>query len=132
MTQEGGTCFAAVEEVFNIETKKWEHEYTFGCLPGDEGTLMQCKSYVSPHARGKAITCCNYTDLCNKMLTPKLEVRSTTPTPGMSYDDSIHYIALIISVTVCLVAFSVIVAYYYLRYKKREEMRNLNLSQTNR
>lgn len=132
MTQEGGTCFAAVEGVYNSETEKWEEEYSFGCLAGDESALMQCKSYVSQNAEGKAITCCNYTDLCNRVQTPKFEIRSTTPSPGMSYDDSIHYIALIISVTVCLVAFSVIVAYYYLRYKKREEMRNLNLGQANR
>ncbi|KAK6629834.1 hypothetical protein RUM43_003654 [Polyplax serrata] len=130
--QEGGTCFTAIEEVFNTETNKWEPDVTYGCFPGDERGLMQCKSYMIPHAKEKAIKCCNYTDYCNRALTPKLEIRSTTPSPGMSYDDSIHYIALIISVTVCLIAFLVIVAYYYLRYKKREDMRLFNLSQANR
>lgn len=134
VTQEGGTCFAAIEEFFNVETDEVELERTYGCLAGGGvglGTL-QCEGNMVPHAIRKAIKCCNYTDYCNRYLTPELQVRNTTPPPGMSYDDSIHYIALIISVTVCLIAFLVIVAYYYLRYKKREDMRLLNLSQAKR
>lgn len=130
-TPEGGTCFSAVEGIYNPDTGLLEPEYTFGCLSGDEGGLMQCRSSLS-HPRGKAILCCDYMDLCNRVLKPPLETRTSTPPPGLSYDDSIHYIALIISVTVCLVAFLVIVAYYYLRYKKREDMRLLSLSQASR
>lgn len=123
-------CFAAVEEVYNPDTRMLESEFTYGCLPGDERGLMQCRTPT--YSRGKAISCCDFMDACNRVLTPYVEMRSSTPSPGISYDDSIHYIAGIISVTVCLVAFLVIVAYYYLRYKKREDLRLLSLSQANR
>jgi len=125
---QGGKCFTSTEGIYNPDTGQMELEYTYGCFPGDERGLMQCRS--SNHPGGKAILCCDYMDMCNKALTPQYKPVTTTPPPGMSYDDSIHYIALIISITVCLIAFLVIVAYYYLRYKKREDIRLLSLSQS--
>lgn len=120
-------CFASVESVYNPETKLMEPEYSYGCLPGDERGTMQCRGQS-----GKSVQCCNYMDLCNNLLKPEIDTRPSTPSPGMTYDESIHYIALIISLTVCFVALLVIVAYYYLRYKKREDMRLLSLSRASR
>ena len=34
-------CFAAVEEVFDADTNSFEKEFSYGCLPPEEATLMQ-------------------------------------------------------------------------------------------
>ncbi|KAJ4438637.1 hypothetical protein ANN_14584, partial [Periplaneta americana] len=130
--QPGSQCFSAVEEVFNPETGLLEEERTFGCLPPDESGFMQCKGHLVPHMHGKSILCCNYTNFCNKFLRPDPVRGSTTPRPSLGYDESIPYIALIISITVCLIAFLIIVACVYLRYKKREDRRQMYLVQAAR
>ncbi|KAG8242812.1 hypothetical protein J6590_057910 [Homalodisca vitripennis] len=92
-----------------------------------------CKGSLVPHQNSKAIQCCNFTDLCNKELRPMYSPR---PTESSSLDPSlteaIPYIALIISVTVCFIAFLVIITCVYLRYKKKEESRQMYLMQGSR
>ncbi|XP_067011248.1 bone morphogenetic protein receptor type-1B isoform X2 [Anabrus simplex] len=89
---------------------------------------MQCKGHLVPHRQGKSILCCNNTDLCNKHLNPNYIVRST-PRPSLGYDDTIPTIALIVSITVCLIVFLLIVTFVYLRFKRREDRRRLCLMQ---
>ncbi|XP_046990515.1 bone morphogenetic protein receptor type-1B [Schistocerca americana] len=117
----GGQCFAAIEEA-PMKDGTWELIHTYGCL-APEGVLMQCKGNLVPHKIARSILCCNDTDYCNKNLEPKIENRVTTPKPGFGYDESIPYIALIVSITICLIIFLVIIACVYLRYKKREDRR---------
>ncbi|CAG2064067.1 unnamed protein product, partial [Timema podura] len=112
--QPGSHCFSAVEEVINSETGMIEIERTYGCLPPDERGFMQCKGHLVPHLTGRSIQCCNNTDLCNKFLTPRITFRST-PAPDIVIYDDIPFIALILSLTICLIAFIVALAYFYLK-----------------
>ncbi|XP_044738565.1 bone morphogenetic protein receptor type-1B isoform X2 [Chrysoperla carnea] len=111
-------CFSSIEEVVDRETGAREVERSFGCLPPDESGLMQCRGDMS----GKSIKCCDSQDYCNRAILP--ELKTTTPMPGtLNYDESILYTALIISLTICITVFLIIIAFMYLRYKKREDMR---------
>lgn len=76
-----------------------------------------------PHFKGKSIECCDNEDLCNRELSPSYPIRTTTPSPATIYDESVHYIALIVSLTICLTVFLVIVTFVYIRYRKREDQR---------
>uniref|UniRef100_A0A1B6KQH1 receptor protein serine/threonine kinase n=1 Tax=Graphocephala atropunctata TaxID=36148 RepID=A0A1B6KQH1_9HEMI len=133
LAKPGSQCFSAVEEFYNYETSQWEPERTFGCLPPDEQGLMQCKGNLVPHQFSKAIQCCNFTDLCNKELRPAYTPRPTESSPlDPSLTETIPLIALIISITVCLIACLIIVTCVYLRYKKKEESRQMYLMQGSR
>lgn len=124
----GSQCFAAVEEVYNHETNTWESERSYGCLPPDERGFMQCKGQLVPHHVGRSIECCNGTDLCNQYLTPMYRPRPTlAPAPPITLHDAMPYIALLVSFTVCIVVFLIIIACFYLRYKKKEESGKLYL-----
>nr|CAD7431591.1 unnamed protein product [Timema monikensis] len=61
-----------------------------------------CKGHLVPHLTGRSIQCCNNTDLCNKFLTPRITFRST-PAPDIVIYDDIPFIALILSLTICLI-----------------------------
>lgn len=77
-----------------------------------------------PHLRGKSIACCDSYDQCNKDLKPHIEERTTTPVPSiLDTTDSVPYIVLLASVTVCITVFLLIIACVYLRYRRREEQR---------
>lgn len=69
-----------------------------------------------PHQISKAILCCDYTDLCNKELRPAYLPRPTEAPIDPSLTEAIPYIALLISITVCLIAFLIVVACVYIRY----------------
>ncbi|XP_013778644.1 bone morphogenetic protein receptor type-1B-like isoform X1 [Limulus polyphemus] len=124
VAREGGRCFSAVEEV-EADDGQLEAERTYGCLPPDERGFIQCKGNLVPHLVPKSIECCDETDMCNKALNPKYTVRLPTQSPGefSTFDDSIHQIALLISVTVCFIFLIVFVLVAYIRCKKREERR---------
>uniref|UniRef100_A0A1B6BX14 receptor protein serine/threonine kinase n=1 Tax=Clastoptera arizonana TaxID=38151 RepID=A0A1B6BX14_9HEMI len=126
LAKPGSQCFSAIVEVYNQENGLYEPEISYGCLPPEEQALMQCKGHLVPHQRGKSIQCCNYTDLCNKLIIPTYQPR-TTMSPPLSLEETIPYIALLISVTICLIVFLIIVTFVYLRYKKREESRQMYL-----
>ncbi|XP_063244394.1 bone morphogenetic protein receptor type-1B [Bacillus rossius redtenbacheri] len=125
--QPGSQCFSAVKEVVNEETGMREIQQTYGCLPPHESGFMQCKGQKVPHQTGRAILCCDDADLCNKYLIPKIVYRSTTPRPDAGYDETIPYIALIISITVCLMALFGVLTFFYLKFKKREDSRKMCL-----
>ncbi|GLH09114.1 Receptor protein serine/threonine kinase [Gryllus bimaculatus] len=125
--QPGSQCFSAVEQVPNPDTRGYELVRTFGCLPPDEQGFMQCKGHLVPHKESKSIQCCNDIDLCNRNLMPILP---STPRPVTQYDDTVPYIVLIVSVTICLLLFLIIVTFVYLRYKKKEDQRRQCLLQS--
>ena len=70
----------------------------------------------------RSISCCRDYDLCNKELTP---VYAATPETGeeggSALDASVYHVALLVSLTVCLVIFILLVTFAYLRYKQRED-----------
>jgi bone morphogenetic protein receptor type-1B len=118
----GAHCFSAVEEVLDPETDSLVPERTYGCLPPDETGLMQCKGHLVPHFYPRSISCCSDYDLCNKDLVP---LYSPTPAEGAgedgALDPSVYHVALLVSLTVCLVVFILLVTFAYLRYKQRED-----------
>ena len=60
---------------------------TYGCLPPEEQTTMQCKTPDHIHTRQLSIECCNK-DLCNDVLQPKLP---TTAPPTTSESFSLNF-----------------------------------------
>jgi len=96
-------------------------EHTFGCLPPDESSTLQCRGNLVPHANPSNISCCWDGDLCNKVLRPMYN-----PLPPGSEDESGSFsensimshetsIALLVSLTVCMVILIIIVAFVYLK-----------------
>ncbi|XP_028156480.1 bone morphogenetic protein receptor type-1B isoform X1 [Ostrinia furnacalis] len=81
LTQPGGYCFVAVEEVLD-ENGYIVLDRSAGCLPPDESGFMQCKSAQVPHQHPKGIECCSDRDLCNQRLSPLL------PAPPAGPDDA--------------------------------------------
>lgn len=120
----GAPCFAAVEEVQDPVTHEFVPERTYGCLPADEQGLMQCKGHLVPHFQPRTIECCSDRDLCNQALVPMY-----TPTPDIedtvmdTLDPSVYHVALLVSLTICLVIFILLVTFAYIRYKHREDRR---------
>ena len=82
-----------------------------------EISIVQCKGHLVPHLVPKSIACCHNADLCNKLLSPMYEIRSTTPNPngGFGSEGNIHYLALLISVVACLIILIVMVTYAYIQ-----------------
>jgi len=122
----GAPCFAAVEEVLDPSTDTLVPERTYGCLPPDEKGLMQCKGHLVPHFDPRNILCCSSSSLCNKELSPTYEPRheavEVMPVGG-PLDPSVYHVALLVSLTICLVIFILLVTFAYLRYKHREDRR---------
>jgi len=123
----GAPCFAAVEEVLDPETDSLVPERTFGCLPADEKGLMQCKGHLVPHFYPRSIACCASGDLCNKELAPVYEPSQEEEggEGGLDplLDPSVYHLALLVSLTVCLVLFILLLTFAYLRFKQREDRR---------
>jgi len=129
----GAPCFAAVEEVLDPETGLLVPERTYGCLPAEEGGLLQCKGHLVPHFDPRNIACCASHDLCNKELAPQYEatVDSSTAAAGPELvDPSVYHVALLVSLTVCLVVFILLVTFAYLRYKHREDRRQRYMAES--
>ncbi|ELU04731.1 hypothetical protein CAPTEDRAFT_111904 [Capitella teleta] len=108
-------CFASVELLEDGSELR-----TFGCLPPEEGSLMQCKGNLLRHERPKTIECCSDAALCNFNLNPQLTFPPTTQPSG---DTNLTQIALLVSVTVCLIILIITITFVYLRYKRREVRR---------
>uniref|UniRef100_A0A147BES5 Serine/threonine-protein kinase receptor n=1 Tax=Ixodes ricinus TaxID=34613 RepID=A0A147BES5_IXORI len=112
-------CFSAVEEIYNPETRSVEPEWSFGCLPPDEASILWCKAHLVPHNIPKSIACCNHGDLCNKYLRPMYKPRNEDyGTELYRYDRSIHHIVLAISVTGCLLVLLLLGFLTYVRHKR--------------
>ncbi|XP_023171489.1 bone morphogenetic protein receptor type-1B [Drosophila hydei] len=109
-TRPGGSCFSAVEEVYDETTGTYEEERTFGCMPPeDNGGLLMCKVSVMPYLHGKNIACCDEKDLCNRELQPDFMPKLTTPPPELPVSrESIHIVTLL-AIIVLLFVFIVFV-----------------------
>ncbi|XP_062858936.1 bone morphogenetic protein receptor, type IAb [Trichomycterus rosablanca] len=110
-----GQCFAIIEE-----DEHGEAVLTSGCMKY-EGSHFQCKD--SPNAQTRrTIECCS-TDFCNRDLQP------TLPPPGIQDPlfGSAHWLAFLISVTVCCFTLIAITIVCYYRYKtaRRRYQRDL-------
>ncbi|XP_037085271.1 bone morphogenetic protein receptor type-1A-like [Pollicipes pollicipes] len=119
-------CFAAVSEAWDERSGQFGPERTYGCLQPDETGYMQCKSANSPFAVPTTIECCRNRNHCNRELRPMYVRRpgdGDLTSEYLGYDDTVHQMALLISVTLCLVIFVIVVAIVYLRYRKRLEER---------
>ncbi len=81
------------------------------------GILFQCKGYLVPHLVPKSIECCHNSNLCNKHLSPMYKTRTTTPDPDSSFGlgENVHYLALLVSVTACLIILIIMVTYVYIQ-----------------
>ncbi|KAM4702935.1 bone morphogenetic protein receptor type-1A [Rhinophrynus dorsalis] len=116
-----GHCFAIIEE-----DEHGEISLTSGCMKF-EGSDFQCKDSPKAQLR-RTIECCR-TDLCNRDLQPTL---SPLGIPDVIFGRSIHFIALIISVVVCLlitVVFIFITCIYKQKLKSQRMLYNRDLEQ---
>ncbi len=127
LARPGASCFAAVEEVRDVQSGQLVAERAYGCLPPpDEGGILQCHAHLVPHATPKTIACCHDADLCNRRLSPAYEA---TPVDYDDADDLVSgldhtaLIAMVISFTVCFVLLVLLTAWLYLKFKKRENQR---------
>ncbi|XP_017867919.1 PREDICTED: bone morphogenetic protein receptor type-1B [Drosophila arizonae] len=128
-TRPGGSCFSAVEEVYDETTGTYEEERTFGCMPPeDNGGLLMCKVSVMPYLHGKNIACCDEKDLCNRNLQPDFMPKLTTPPPELPVSQqSIHVVlAIIVIVGVFIVFFVVLCVVFKRRSKLRKQPRLIN------
>lgn len=122
-TRPGGSCFSAVEEVWDEETQRHEEERTYGCLPPEEnGGLLLCKVSVSSHLHGRNIICCDSGDYCNRNIHPAYTPRITTPAPELPVSSqSIQYLTLFGALAVVLfVVTSVVFALICKLQRKRQ------------
>jgi len=128
----GAPCFSAVEEVLDPITNELVPERTYGCLPADEKGLMQCKGHLVPHFEPRNIACCSDYDMCNKDLVPMYQPSSDTDTDTFHdpLDPSVYHVALLVSLTICLVIFILLVTFAYLRYKQREDRRQRYMTES--
>ncbi|XP_004923953.1 bone morphogenetic protein receptor type-1B isoform X1 [Bombyx mori] len=118
VTQVGGYCFVAVEEVLD-ESGSVVLDRTAGCLSADESGLMQCKSSQVPHQHPKVIECCYDDDLCNLRLHPQLSEPSpdVTESPGVRPPiTSSPTLLVAIALCVALIAF---LAAFLLLFRRR-------------
>lgn len=77
-----------------------------------------------PNLHGKNIDCCNSGDLCNRHLHPAFTPKLTTPAPELPVSSqSVHYLAMIASMIICLSAFVVIIVIVCMTYRRREKLR---------
>uniref|UniRef100_A0A8C9UZG5 receptor protein serine/threonine kinase n=1 Tax=Scleropages formosus TaxID=113540 RepID=A0A8C9UZG5_SCLFO len=102
-----GQCFAIIEE-----DEHGEQILTSGCMKY-EGSHFQCKD--SPNAQTRRTIECCQTDFCNRDLQPTLPPRIL---PGDA-----HWLAFLISVTVCCCTLVVLTVVCYYRYKWQNERR---------
>ena len=151
--------FAAVEEVLDPVTHEYVPERTYGCLPADEQGLMQCKGHLVPHFEPRTIACCSDRALCNQDLAPMYQpTRDSAAGACDQLDPSVYHVsettfanfsplylptmanhianycqlqvALLVSLTVCLVIFILLVTFAYLRYKHREDRRQRYMAES--
>ncbi|KAG7492546.1 hypothetical protein MATL_G00015470 [Megalops atlanticus] len=105
-----GQCFAIIEE-----DEHGEAILTFGCMKY-EGSHFQCKD--SPLAQARRTILCCQTNSCNRDLRPELPL----PNPQDPRFNA-HWLAFLISVTVCVCTLFAIMVVCYYRYKWQMERR---------
>ena len=89
----------------------------YGCLPPDEGGLMQCRGNLVPHLNPTSIACCSDEDFCNKKLIVDYKVVPDTPETDtiFPYASTATTVALLITFAFCIVMLIFIVTCVYLR-----------------
>jgi bone morphogenetic protein receptor type-1B len=124
----GAKCFSAVEEVLDLDTNRLVPERTYGCLPPDETGMLQCKGHLVPHLNPTSIGCCSDEDYCNIRLSPMYQ--PSPPETDIHPDDYIganlgNWTTYIILITIMFgfVLTVLIVAWVFLRLKKKEDSR---------
>uniref|UniRef100_A0A4W4EHM7 receptor protein serine/threonine kinase n=1 Tax=Electrophorus electricus TaxID=8005 RepID=A0A4W4EHM7_ELEEL len=105
-----GQCFAIIEEDENGDVF-----LSSGCMKY-EGSHFQCKDSQYAQTR-RTIECCQ-SDFCNRDLKPELPPESTEMPFGP------HWLAFLISVTVCCCTLLCISVVCYYRYKWQTETRH--------
>ncbi|VDI34740.1 bone morphogenetic protein receptor type-1B-like [Mytilus galloprovincialis] len=123
-------CFTAIR--VSYENGIEEHYWTYGCFSDDEkdkagNSVLQCKGHLVPHALPQTIECCDEEDYCNEEIEPDLQDKST-PSPDIQPTASlsdITQIALIVSVSTCLIIFIITITCLYIRYKRNLSQRQL-------
>uniref|UniRef100_A0A672SGV1 receptor protein serine/threonine kinase n=1 Tax=Sinocyclocheilus grahami TaxID=75366 RepID=A0A672SGV1_SINGR len=101
-----GQCFAIIEEDENGDVI-----LSSGCMKY-EGSHFQCKDSQFAQTR-RTIECCQF-DFCNRDLKPELPPRDTEPPDP-------HWLAFLISVTVCFCTLICVTVICYYRYKWQTE-----------
>uniref|UniRef100_A0A3Q2YAR0 receptor protein serine/threonine kinase n=1 Tax=Hippocampus comes TaxID=109280 RepID=A0A3Q2YAR0_HIPCM len=119
-----GFCFTMVEE----EEEGGLAVFTSGCL-GLAGSKFQCRDTANARFR-RALECCTDRDYCNRNLHPTLPPLRTSD----YVDSGSHYLALLISSTVCgiFVVISICTSNLHaFRYKRQESQPrySINLEQ---
>ncbi|XP_044252565.1 bone morphogenetic protein receptor type-1B isoform X2 [Tribolium madens] len=115
----GGKCFTTAQIGYDDNGDEYPLRY-YGCLPPDEGGIMQCKGHLVPHAEPKSIECCDSSDQCNLHLKPMYPERPTPDVPQYGPFDSPPYIVLLTSVTFCITLCLIVIMICYLRYRKKQ------------
>ncbi|KAL0870875.1 hypothetical protein ABMA27_004715 [Loxostege sticticalis] len=119
LTQPGGFCFVAVEEVLD-EGGLVVIDRTAGCLPPDESGFMQCKSSQVPHQHPKGIECCSDRDMCNRRLRPVLpapppDSAAPAPRPAAASDPT-----PLVAAALCLALVAALAAALLLLRRRRK------------
>lgn len=95
---------------------------TYGCLPPEEKTRMQCNTPDHVHKKQLSMECCRNGDMCNTLLQPSLP---TTPSPTTveiveeEFEDAVteQYSILFISAGVCVVVFIIFLSVLCYRFR---------------
>ncbi|XP_053709737.1 bone morphogenetic protein receptor, type IBb isoform X1 [Synchiropus splendidus] len=112
-----GYCFTMVEE-----EEGGMAVFTFGCL-GRAGSEFQCRDTWNARTR-RALKCCTDQDYCNTDLHPTLPPLRTSD----YVDSSVQYMALFISLIVCIIFLGVILIFCCLRHKRQESQTHYSIN----
>nr|XP_046467650.1 bone morphogenetic protein receptor type-1B-like [Neodiprion pinetum] len=125
--QVGGYCFSAVEDVWDPKIKEYIPEWSFGCLPPVEQSLMQCKGDLAPLLNQRSITCCNDRDLCNKMSLPVY--KPWTSRQPDSFPSAETIVTMAASASASIILMIVIVAGFIVLQRLRKSKRRRSIIQ---
>ncbi|XP_046916600.2 activin receptor type-1C [Dermatophagoides farinae] len=131
----GGYCYTFFEEIIDVGGHTRSIEKRFGCFSPGEGTLLQCKGYLSYHDVLKNISCCNSHDYCNDHLLTQIndgEIVYEEKFPLFETIGPWIYMAAFLLVTILLLmVMAIFINYKYRKYlekKAREFQKNDSFS----
>jgi len=119
----GGSCFQAVEEVYDPDTNEYVPEHSYGCLR-EEGGEFQCKGHIVPHSNPTSIGCCSDEDYCNlKLKGVEYELPPMDPIGPDTEGGSMQFelMVLLCSLTAIFIVALLIIVLFFLYYEKKEE-----------
>lgn len=85
-----GQCYKKVEQDDDDSIEF----ITYGCLPPEEKTRMQCNTPDHVHTKLLSMECCRNGDMCNTFLQPKLPT-TASPTTSKSFAGIQFHIILV-------------------------------------